>query len=101
MSGSAGRLGTAVSAVTLVLAHLVTGYVVLTAYMVEPDGPWDSQAVSNSGFASGTALAAVVVTGLLSWVCVKAEWLRSWWYAIPAALALLALLRLTALAPEL
>ncbi|WP_167382943.1 hypothetical protein [Streptomyces mangrovisoli] len=29
----------------LTLAALVTGYVVLTAHMVEPDGPWDRQAV--------------------------------------------------------
>ncbi|MFG2295580.1 hypothetical protein [Streptomyces sp. NPDC048603] len=97
MTGRAGRFGTAVCAVLLALAHLLTGYVILIAYLVEPDGPWDSQAVTNSGFASGTALAGAAVTALLSWVFVKAEWLRAWWYALPAALALLALLRLTLL----
>jgi hypothetical protein len=35
----------------------VTGYVVLTAYMVEPDGPWDGQAVTNSSVAAGVGLA--------------------------------------------
>jgi hypothetical protein len=39
-----------------------------------------------------------------TWVTVKAEWLRKWWQAIPAALAVATLLRLTLLAllaPEL
>ncbi|WP_128980553.1 hypothetical protein [Streptomyces roseicoloratus] len=100
-SRSAGRIGTAVCSVVLVLGHLVTGYVALTAFMVEPDGPWDRQAVANAGVAAGIALAFSVVTALLSWVFVKAEWLRRWWYLVPAALAISALLRLTVLAPEL
>ncbi|MEU3446474.1 hypothetical protein AB0H29_04455 [Streptomyces thermolilacinus] len=74
---------------------------VLTAFMVEPDGPWDRQAVTNSSVAAGIALAFAFVTGLLSWVFVKAAWLRKWWYIIPAVLALAALLRLTVLVPEL
>ncbi|MFG2759786.1 hypothetical protein [Streptomyces wuyuanensis] len=73
----------------------------LTAYMVEPDGPWDSQAVTNAGFAAGIGLVFSVVTALLSWAFVKAEWLRRWWYTFPAGLAFAALLRLTVLAPEL
>ncbi|MEU0004514.1 hypothetical protein ABZ079_09480 [Streptomyces sp. NPDC006314] len=35
---------------------------------------------------------------LLTWVFVKAEWLRRRWYAVPVTLALVALLRLTVLA---
>ncbi|MFD7547992.1 hypothetical protein ACFV0R_01305 [Streptomyces sp. NPDC059578] len=66
-----------------------------------PDGPWDDQAVTNAGFAAGIGLAVAVVTALLSWACVKPEWLRGWWYAFPVALALAALLRLTVLAPGL
>ncbi|MFI5685961.1 hypothetical protein [Streptomyces sp. NPDC051636] len=31
---------------------------------------------------------------------VIAEWLRRWWYAVPAGLAVAALLGLTLLAPE-
>ncbi|MEV5338635.1 hypothetical protein AB0K93_09130 [Streptomyces sp. NPDC052676] len=93
--------GTGVCAVVLALATLVTGYVVLTAYVVEPDGPWDSQAVTNSRFAAGTGLAFCVVMAMLIWVFVKAEWLRRWWYAIPVVLTVAALLRLTVLAPRL
>ncbi|GAB2781064.1 hypothetical protein GCM10027073_12210 [Streptomyces chlorus] len=58
---------------------LVTGYVVLMAHVVEPDGPWDEQAVTHFGFAAGFGLAFSVVMALLTWVFVKAEWLRRWW----------------------
>ncbi|WP_371615566.1 hypothetical protein [Streptomyces sp. NBC_00454] len=85
----------------LALAHLVTCYVVLTAYMVEPDGPWDRQAVTNSGFAAGAALCFTVVTVLLSWMFVKVGWLRGWWFVLPALSAVAAVLRLTLLAPQL
>ncbi|GAA0666328.1 hypothetical protein GCM10009535_52620 [Streptomyces thermocarboxydovorans] len=98
---SFGWLGSGVCAVVLALGALVTGYVVLTAYMVEPDGPWDQQAVSNSGVASDIGLAFSAVMAFLTWVFVKAEWVRKWWYAIPTVLAVSALLRLTLLAPEL
>ncbi|MFD0120192.1 hypothetical protein [Streptomyces virginiae] len=98
---SLSRGGTAVCAFVLTFGHLVTGYVLLTAYMVEPDGPWDSQAVTNAKVAAGLGLTFSVVTALLSWVFVKAGWLRGWWYAAPAGLAVAALLRLTALAPQL
>jgi hypothetical protein len=93
-------VGTVVCAVILALGTLVTGYLVLIAYVVEPDGPWDKQAVTNSGFSAGFGLAFSGVTALLTWLFVKATWLRKWWYAIPAALAIAALLRLTVLAPE-
>ncbi|KDQ71286.1 hypothetical protein ACFYPK_19565 [Streptomyces halstedii] len=100
-SGAPGRLGTGVCALVLSLGALVTGYVVLTAYMIEPDGPWDTQAVTNSKVAGGVGLALSALTAPLTWLFVRAEWLRKWWYAIPAALAVAALLRLTLLAPSL
>ncbi|MCP3819857.1 hypothetical protein NLX86_17685 [Streptomyces sp. A3M-1-3] len=78
-----------------------TTYVTFVAYMAEPVGPWDSETVAHSGFAAGLALASSLVTALLTLVFVKAEWLRRWWYAPPALLAIAALLRLTVLAPEL
>ncbi|MFC8593897.1 hypothetical protein [Streptomyces atroolivaceus] len=43
-----GRWGTGVRATVLTVGALVTGYVVLTACMVEPDGLWDHQAITNS-----------------------------------------------------
>ncbi|GAB2963409.1 hypothetical protein GCM10023080_025240 [Streptomyces pseudoechinosporeus] len=87
-------------AAVLAPGTLVTSYVVLTAYMVEPDGPWDSQAVTNSSIAAGAGLVFSGVMALLTWLFIKAKWLRKWWYAIPTALAIAALLRLTVLAPE-
>ncbi|MFE1873111.1 hypothetical protein ACFW9N_19745 [Streptomyces sp. NPDC059496] len=41
------------------------------------------------------------MTALLSWVFVKAEWVRRGWFAVPAVLAVAVLLRLTLLAPSL
>ncbi|MFE1231892.1 hypothetical protein [Streptomyces sp. NPDC059442] len=100
-TGVAGRVGPLVCGATLLLGHLVTGYLVLLAYTVEPDGPWDRQAVTNSGFAAGFGLAVSLVTALLTLWFVKAEWSRRWWFALPTALAVAAVLRLTLLAPTL
>jgi hypothetical protein len=77
---SSSRVGTAVCALVLALGTLATGYVVLTAYMVEPDGPWDKQAVTNSGVAASVGLAFSGVVALLTWLFIKAKWLRKWWY---------------------
>ena len=95
------RITSALCALVLTLGHLVTAYLTLLAYAATPAGPWDSETAAHSNFASGTALALTAVTAGLSWVFVKAGWLRRWWYTVPSALAVAALLRLTVLAPEL
>ncbi|MFF3653308.1 hypothetical protein ACFYXV_32315 [Streptomyces sp. NPDC002181] len=97
----ASRTGTAVCAFVLALGHVAAGYLELLAYAVEPAGPWDSEAVTHSHYAAGLALTLTVVTALSSWVFVKAEWLRRWWLAVPPALALAAIVRLTVLTPGL
>jgi uncharacterized membrane protein required for colicin V production len=79
----------------LVVGHFVSAYLVFIAYMADPAGPWDSETVAHSNFASGFGLAVSVVTALLTWVFVRAEWLRRWWYAVPMVLAVAALLRFT------
>ncbi|MFE5482542.1 hypothetical protein [Streptomyces sp. NPDC056527] len=100
-AGASEWVGAAVCAVVLAVGHLVTGYLLLVAYTTEPDGSWDRQAVTNSGFAAGFGLALAVVTVLLTLWFVRAQWLRAWWYAIPTVLAVAAVLRLTLLAPVL
>ncbi|MGW8950089.1 hypothetical protein [Streptomyces sp. NPDC055709] len=96
-----GRIGTVICASLLIVGHLVTGFVSVTAYMASPAGPWDTESVAHSGFAAGLALALATATALLTLLFRKAEWLtRGWWYVIPAALATAALLRLTLLAPD-
>ena len=95
------RTAPALCALVLTLGHLATAYMTLLAYAANPAGPWDSETAAHSNFASGTALALTAVTTGLSWVFVKADWLRRWWYTVPSALAVAALLRLTVLAPEL
>ncbi|MFB7179431.1 hypothetical protein ACFCYI_17185 [Streptomyces sp. NPDC056257] len=85
----------------LTVGNLATGYLLLLAYAAEPAGPWDSESVAHSHFAAGLALALATVIAILTWVFVKAEWLRRWWFTLPALLACAALLRLTLLTPEL
>jgi hypothetical protein len=96
-----GRLAPVLCGFVLTLGHAVTAYVTLLAYLADPAGPWDTETVAHSNFASGLALALAAVTAGLTWVFVKAVWLRRWWYAVPAGLAVAALLRWTVLAPEL
>ncbi|WP_030729326.1 hypothetical protein [Streptomyces sp. NRRL S-237] len=100
-SSASHPIGAAVCAVVLTMGSLATGYLLLLAYAAEPAGPWDSESVAHSNFATGLALALAAVIALLTWVFVKAEWLRRWWFTLPALLALAAVLRLTLLAPEL
>jgi len=91
-------IGTVVCGLVLAHGHFVTGYLVFLAYMVEPGGAdW----VAHYQFTAGFALPFSVCTALLTWVFVRAKWLRRWWYAVPAALAFAALLRLTLWAPTL
>ncbi|MEU6772309.1 hypothetical protein [Streptomyces sp. NPDC046759] len=99
--GTRFGIGSAVCGLFLALGHLVTGYVAFLAYMADPAGPWDGEAVSHSRFASLLALALTAVTAVLTWVFTKAEWSRKWWYALSAVLAVAAVLRLTVLAPGL
>ncbi|MEV3999011.1 hypothetical protein ACFYPK_28385 [Streptomyces halstedii] len=100
-SGAHRWLGSGLCAATLSVGALIDGYVVLTAYMIEPDGPWDAQAATNSDVAGGVGLALSALTALLTWLFVKTEWVRTWWYTVPVTLAITALLRLTLLAPAL
>jgi len=108
MSGAAapgrpapGRAGTVVTASILVLGHTVTAYFTWVAYMINPDGPWDRDAVAYSGLSSGIALFLSFLVALLTTLFVKARWLRRWWYAAPVLFGVAAVLRWTLLAPEL
>ncbi|WP_328933808.1 MULTISPECIES: hypothetical protein [unclassified Streptomyces] len=93
------RVASALCGLVLTLLHLVTTYLTLLAYAADPAGPWDTETVAHSNFAAGSALALTAVTAGLSWVFVKAGWVRRWWYAVAAGLAVAAVLRLTVLAP--
>ncbi|MFE6909582.1 hypothetical protein [Streptomyces erythrochromogenes] len=100
--GASRRAGAVVCAVLLTLLNLAAGYLVLLAHTAQPAGPWDSETAAHSDIAAGLALALTAVTTLLTWVSLKAEWLRHrGWFALPALLALAAFLRLTLLAPDL
>jgi hypothetical protein len=83
------------------VGFLLIGYVALTAYMVNPDGPWDDQAVTNAKVAAGTALVLSAFLALITYAFVRTGRLRRWWYVLPALVVLTALARLTLAAPEL
>ncbi|MFJ8541502.1 hypothetical protein ACIRFH_05650 [Streptomyces sp. NPDC093586] len=92
--------GSGVCGLFLAAGNLVSVYVTFLAYMATPAGPWDSETVAHSNIASGLVLLLSLGMALLTWVCVKAEWLRRWWYVLPAVMAVAALLRLTLFVPE-
>ncbi|WP_405828021.1 hypothetical protein [Streptomyces sp. NBC_00105] len=101
-AGRAPRLvGTVACTLVLALSNLVTGYLAFLAYAVGPVGPWDTEGLAHAKYAAGLGLALALVTALLSWVFVKAEWVGRGWFAAPAVLAVAVLLRLTLLAPSL
>ncbi|MET8824959.1 hypothetical protein ABZX40_24730 [Streptomyces sp. NPDC004610] len=100
-SPSITRAASAVSGAVLILGHLIALYFIYLAYMAEPAGPWDSETVAHSQFASGLVLALSLLMAALTLACVKAAWLRKGWYLVPAVLILAAVLRLTLLAPQL
>ncbi|MEU9338684.1 hypothetical protein AB0D49_36965 [Streptomyces sp. NPDC048290] len=80
----------------LTLGHVPALYFLYLAYMAEPAGPWDSETVAHSQFASGLVLAVAAVMAALTLAFVKAGWLRKgWWYAVPVVFAVAAVLRLT------
>nr|MDT0516218.1 hypothetical protein [Streptomyces sp. DSM 41633] len=58
------------------------------------------EGLAHAKYAAGLGLALALVTALLSWVFVKAEWVGRGWFAAPAVLAVAVLLRLTLLAPS-
>ncbi|KJY19883.1 MULTISPECIES: hypothetical protein [unclassified Streptomyces] len=99
--GAAHRTAAALYAILLTLGHLAAGYLLLLAYAAEPAGPWDGESVAHSRFAAGLALALATLTALLTWLSVKADWLRRRWFTLPALAALAAALHLTLLTPEL
>lgn len=92
-------MGTGASALVLTLGAVVTAYAVFCAYAIEPAGPWDHHAVTNATMSAGLGLLFAALLTLLTWVATTAEWLRTWWYAIPLTLAAAAVVRLTLAAP--
>ncbi|MFG2991790.1 hypothetical protein ACGFZK_21285 [Streptomyces sp. NPDC048257] len=101
-AGGGPRLvGTVVCALLLALGNLVTGYLAFLAHAVGPAGPWDTEGLAHANHAAALGLALALVTALLAWVFVKAEWVGRGWFAAPAVLAVAVLLRLTLLAPSL
>ncbi|URN12060.1 hypothetical protein LUW77_10745 [Streptomyces radiopugnans] len=73
---AAGRAGTVVGAVLLVLAHAVTGYLVFLAYMSGTANPWEPDAAAHSGIAAGSALPVTGVCALLTRRSVRAGHLQ-------------------------
>lgn len=83
-------LGAALTVLCLVAA----GYFLLIAFLVTPDGFWDDESVSRARIAAGTCLVFAGLGGLLVRAFHRARWLRPWWYAPPAALAVGAVWRM-------
>ena len=80
-----------VAAVVLVVLNLAALFFVATSWLVDQDESFgDLAAVATATIGGVIALVTLVVTA----VPVKVNWLRAWWLAAPAALVVLAAIRL-------
>jgi len=82
----------------LLLLHTLGGYLLLVALMSHSEGPWDHTVTgmvrSFAIFSAGAELMATAVT----FGCVRAGVLRTWWYAVPTLMLVTAVFR-TVFAP--
>ncbi len=85
------RLGAAFCGALLTVPNAVLAFVTLAI------GPWipaeDSTALAVYHDLALGVLVGCALVAALTWVFVKAQWLRSWWYALPCLLAVISLIR--------
>lgn len=86
--------GTQVSAAAIVVLSLPALYLVAVSWLGRPDGPSDDDTLAGLTAAAFVAAALAVVTALATLVPVLVRWLSAWWFVLPAALFVLAVVRM-------
>ncbi|MCX4824702.1 hypothetical protein OG883_33575 [Streptomyces sp. NBC_01142] len=94
-----GRPPTAVFATVLCAAvlmalHAVGGFFLLNALLTESEGPWDATVTDTVRLMAVLALVAELVAAAVTAAFIALGRLRRWWYVIPAALILTAVVRM-------
>ncbi|MEU9060704.1 hypothetical protein AB0D13_18095 [Streptomyces sp. NPDC048430] len=87
-------IATALCALLLLVLHAVGGFFVLNALLTESEGPWDSTVTSTARLMAGLGVATELLAAAVTAAFVTLVHLRRWWYVIPAALILVATVRM-------
>ncbi|MFI6285960.1 hypothetical protein ACIBCM_14570 [Streptomyces sp. NPDC051018] len=88
-------MGSALCAAIALTLHMAGGLLLLIALVTEPEGPWDTGVTTMVRWL-GTAVLVVEVlaAGFTAVVVGLRPGRRLWWYALPAAFALTAIVRM-------
>ncbi|AXK31276.1 hypothetical protein DVA86_00055 [Streptomyces armeniacus] len=85
---------TVLCALVLVALNGVGGFFVLNALMTASEGSWDTTATDTVRLMAVLGIASELLAAGLTAAFVAVARLRCWWYAVPAALITVAVLRM-------
>lgn len=88
-----------VCAVLLLIGWLTAGAATGIAYLSNPLGPWDHQALDHIQLFGTVGLVFALLTAPVAVPAVALHWLRAWWLVPCLALTLAAWARLTVFFP--
>ncbi|MFJ4968810.1 hypothetical protein [Streptomyces sp. NPDC088755] len=90
----AAAITTALCGALLLLLHAVGGFFLLNALLTESEGPWDSDVTATTRLMAALSVGTELLAGVITAAFVSLRRLRRWWYAIPATLILVAIVRM-------
>ena len=87
-------IATALCGALLLVLHAVGGFFLLNAVLTESEGPWDSNVTTTVRLMAALSVGTELLAGGITAAFVSLGRLRRWWYAIPAALILVSIVRM-------
>ncbi|QQZ54334.1 hypothetical protein IFE09_12395 [Streptomyces microflavus] len=90
----AAVIATALCGALLLLLHTLGGFFLLNALLTESEGPWDSDVTSTTRLMAALSVGTELLAGGITAAFISLGRLRRWWYAIPTALVLVAIVRM-------
>ncbi|MFE4517844.1 hypothetical protein ACFRMQ_27050 [Kitasatospora sp. NPDC056783] len=85
---------TVASAAVLCLLELGAAFGAYSALAMRPDGPWDDDVLLAVEIAAYLAIGLALPALGLTVLAVRRNWLRAWWFVLPALLLAVAVARL-------
>ncbi|MFE6699803.1 hypothetical protein [Streptomyces sp. NPDC057718] len=89
-----GAVATGLCAVILLALHVIGGFFLLNALLVESQGPWDDTVTDTARMMAVLALVTELLAAAITMAFVALVGVRRWWFAIPAVLILAAIARM-------